>query len=175
MFKPEASLADILGRSPEASVETIADEDIETTLGTKEEKEFTERDQYLEKLWTKYQFVGEAPFKGSPVEKRLYNTCKKYNAFSLDTSKYNALDTGTDDENYFAKPRDFLKILGSSEAARRELHNQIAMMVTGRQRSGMDFDEATEIAHFACEFVYGCDMHEALDLKAAGALVERGL
>jgi hypothetical protein len=165
MYRFEAQPVEVLDPPAETGAEIDAEE--------AEEKEFTERDPFLQKLWSKYHFMGEAPFEGSPAEDRLYDLCKKYNVHSLDTTKYSIPKQQADGENYFARPKDIASILAPSEASRRELHNQIAMMATGRQRSGMAIERATEIAHFACELIYGCDIHEALELKAEGTLIER--
>lgn len=127
-------------------------------------EDVVERDPVLLSLWKKYKFIGEPPVKGSPVEERLYETCRKYLKHALGevsvapVKKYYEPETVGDSENYFAKKQDLVKT--SSDPSRRELHNQIALMVVGKQRSGMDSVSAEAIADFACELINGCKLSE---------------
>jgi hypothetical protein len=75
---------------------------------------------------------------------------------------------GGDTEDYFTQFRR--KEKDSSGAARRELHNQIALMVVGKQRSGMDTDAALRIAEFASEVAFNRSTTEALAAKERGDL-----
>lgn len=131
---------------------------------TNESDKVVERDPVLLSLWKKYGFMGEPPIKGSPVEERLYETCRKYLKHALGEistppiKKSYEKEIMGDSENYFAKKTDLIK--SSSDPSRRELHNQIALMVVGRQRSGMDSVSAEAIADFACELVNGCKLSE---------------
>ena len=112
----------------------------------------SERDPVLEKLWRKYRFANKPPIKESVAEQRLFSACKKY--ISLVDNMPTLISAGIqpDSENYFAnrKSVDFVK---QSDSARRELHNQIAIMVVGKPRSGMEESLALKIADFAREYV----------------------
>jgi hypothetical protein len=152
----------------------LTEEVVENEEGVIEEKELTERDPFLQKLWKKYRLAGEPPFQASPVENRLYETCKKYSAYDLGDAKEAVIAKKLGSENsedYFSAHRNIRQ--PSSDASRRELHNQIALMTLGVQRSGLDTARAEELAQFACELVYGCSLSEAAELKNEGLLVER--
>ena len=138
-------------------------------------EEKIERDPELVLLWKRYRFMGEAPVKGSPVEARLKDTCRKYMLWATKPEQFKKIEVeNSNPEEYFARKPDRLKITGESEAARRELHNQIALMVTGNQRSGMNVERAEEIADFASEYIYGCKVDEAIHRKLEGNLEEVG-
>jgi len=127
-----------------------------------ESDETPERDPLLVSLWKKYHFMGEPPVKGSPVEERLYNTCERYMRIVLNQDFVVPLKKDPSGyeggENYFVKKTEPT----SSDASRRELHNQIALMVAGTQRSGMAYARAEEIANFACELVNGYTLDKAM-------------
>ena len=95
----------------------------------------------LGKLWKKFAFKGNPPKPGSPVEKRLFDTCDKYTNFAINMGLAN---------------------VPSSDKVKRELHNQIALMVASKQRTIMLPHEAEEIADFACQFSRGFPLAEAL-------------
>ena len=139
--------------SPEQlTTEIVEDESLE------EAEEKIERDPHLASLWKKFHFMGDPPVKGSPVEARLIDTCARYVRYIAepDTMYANA-SKQVDSENYFAKNKPiFIK----SDSSRRTLHNQIALMVDGRQRSGMSDKRALEIADFACQLVLGQSLSE---------------
>ncbi len=117
-------------------------------------------DPILRGLWKKYHFVGNPPLSGSPVEERLNDTCKRYMKYVL--GKVESPQKRTDTEDYFAQFRQNIK-KPDSEATRRELHNQIALMVIGKQRSGLELAKAEEITEFASELTYGCNVEEAIE------------
>ena len=110
------------------------------------------RDPFLEELWSEYGFRGKAPFAGSVAEKRLKDVCNSYANF-IDHNK-NQLP-GEEKLIYGANK------IESSEADRRTLHNQIALMVMGEQRSSMGIVMAKKIAEFAYEYSRGYKTTEA--------------
>lgn len=118
------------------------------------------RRERLVRLWKKYHFLGEPPIKNSPVEKRLFDACHAYMQHVISPELYkdpmrvtNGSLVAENSEDYFAPMRYAKREQKSpSETDRRELHNQIALMVTGKQRSGMTI---------ASEYVYDCDTAEA--------------
>ncbi len=133
-------------------------------------EEKIERDPELVFLWKKYRLFGEPPVKGSPVEERLRDTCRRYMEYATNPEQFKKI-INTDSENYFSQGRPLMKT-GESNAARRELHNQIALMVVGNQRSGMHVERAEELADFASEYIYGCKVAEAIQRRLAGNLDE---
>jgi hypothetical protein len=111
------------------------------------------------RLWTKYRFPrGGAPFAGSPAENRLVDACKRYAQYILNPDSFGKQRTRNpitgqnvpvvSEEDYFASRR--VKD-SSSDSARRQLHNEIALMVVGKQRSGMESEMAEHIANFAVD------------------------
>ncbi len=118
-------------------------------LGTQIENE---PDPALKQLWRKYGFPNRPPFKGSIAEKRLKDACSGYSNLVRNSEIINPR-LREDSENYFSKSsnKDGSNTLGY-ETKRRELHNMIALMVVGEQRSGMNENLATKIANFAFEY-----------------------
>ncbi|MFA6270079.1 MAG: hypothetical protein WC657_02625 [Candidatus Paceibacterota bacterium] len=110
------------------------------------------RDPFLEELWSEYGFRGKPPFADSVAEKRLKESCNSYANF-VDRNK-NQLP-GEEKLIYGVNK------IGSSEVGRRALHNQIALMVMGEQRSGMDIGLAKKIGEFAYEYSRGYKTTEA--------------
>ena len=106
---------------------------------------------FLEQLWGEYSFSGNPPVVGSVTEKRLKEACNKYANF-MDHGK--KMLSGEEAAIYG------IKKISSSDVDRRELHNQIAIMVVGRQRSGMDEDLAKSIREFAYEYSRGYKIGE---------------
>lgn len=102
-------------------------------------------DPHLEQLWGEYDFPGNPPRKGTAAEKRLRNTCEQYVVY-------------LDSKNYTGRSLNLKKEFDST---RRRLHNEIAIMVVGKQRSGMDLSDAQHIANFAFEYIKGYRMDEA--------------
>jgi hypothetical protein len=110
------------------------------------------RDPFLEELWMEYGFKGHPPFVGSIAENRLKEACNKYANFIDRRSK----GLPGDEKLIYGIGK-----IGSSEADRRAIHNQIALMVTGAQRSGMEIGLAKKIAEFAYEYARGYKTTEA--------------
>ncbi len=102
-----------------------------------QEKEYDHR---LEMLWNEYGFPGQPPVMGSKAEKRLLDYCTSYSRFLT--------------SNHISKD------IKSSDTERRTLHNQIAIMVVGKQRSGMESSLAEHIADFAFEYAKGFKLSE---------------
>lgn len=115
-------------------------------IETKEEESLF--DPRLEDLWEEYKFPGNPPKKDSDAEKRLLETCKLYSQFLIDENK-----------GYSLTQR------GSSEAERRKLHNQVAIMVVGKKRSGMELSEATHIGSFAFEYARGVNFEDYMKYR----------
>jgi len=115
-----------------------------------------EVDPILNKLWRKYKFTTKPPIKGGVAEQRLLSACRSYTSLVDNLPQMINARSQQDSENYFAKNRsvDFVR---ESESDRRELHNQIAIMIVGKQRSGMEESLALHLADFAREYVYEND------------------
>lgn len=121
----------------------------------KSESREREPDPLLLELWERYEFPGKPPFKNSAVEKRLQDACREYRNEVDTLSSPNTYRAG-DSENYV--PESQRRIIGRasvSESRRRDLHNQIALLVVSKQRSGMDRTMAEHIASFALEYADG--------------------
>ena len=99
-----------------------------------------EVDGFLGELWDGYDFPGKPPFKDSVAEKRLQDTCRQYTRF-------------LDETTHVTNPKLY-------DTERRKLHNQIALMLVGKQRSGMDPELAEHIAGFAFEYTKGYKMKD---------------
>ena len=119
------------------------------SISNKSKKTEKEPDPLLERLWEKYEFPYTPPFKDSVAESRLKQACQDYaNIVNVLSSVY--LQQG-DSENYVPPSKTIQKV-SASDSKRREIHNQIALMVMGKQRSGMSNTLATHIADFALEY-----------------------
>jgi hypothetical protein len=96
----------------------------------------------IARYWRKFSFPGTPPREGTPVEKRLLDISRKYfeQALSCERKKNS---------------------IGSS-AERRELHNQLSLMIIGKQRSDIDLALAEKIADFASYLVNGQSMNVAI-------------
>ena len=141
------------------------------------EEERKERDSRLVKLWKQYGFMGQPPFKDSPAEKRLIDLCERYVNLVLarETSNApakNSLKSGNQTENYedsddYFKHNKPEKNRASDsdyyDSEQRNLHNQLTLMVVGRQRSDISGETAEKIADFASVFVRGHLLAEAFD------------
>lgn len=149
-------------KSPELAepIDSSSPETEETSVS--ESKELHEGGN-IQKLWKKYHWMGEPPIAGTPVESRLRNICYRFLQYRL--GKFKSADIlnikQPDPENYFAQFRKPTK--NHSEVSQRELHNQIALMVTGKQRSGMEHEEAEKVTQFASEVAYNCSLEDALE------------
>ena len=91
-------------------------------------------------LWTKLGLPGKPPAQGSVAEGRLRETCERYTQYVINP--------------------EMMKHAGSDQR-RRNLHNEIAIMLVGRPRSGMDGVEADKIANFAVQLSTGYSLKEA--------------
>ena len=98
----------------------------------------------IEKLWKSYHFYGSAPVEGSGSYNRLHNLCESYIKYLFNDKLINT--TG-------------------SEPMRRELHNQIALMVLGKLRTNMDPKKAEDVADFACMFATGLHIKDVEAVK----------
>lgn len=128
-------------------------EGLNNNLNTQEKK----YEPFLEELWEEYGFKGKPPYLGSLAEKRLKDVCDQY-ANSVDAQHgKKPLDN---DFKLYRKNKS-----SASDSARRVLHNQIAIMVVGNQRSGMEADLAQAIGEFAYEFSRGYKIGEAEKFK----------
>lgn len=107
-----------------------------------DEEEF---DPFLGILWKEYDFVGNPPKKGSAAETRLRKTCEEYVTY-LDSKHLSGKNMAT---------------INVSEGRRRQLHNEIALMVVSKLRSGMTNSLAEKIADFAFEYIKGYKISEA--------------
>lgn len=97
-----------------------------------------EYDEILEHLWQQYGFSGNPPRLNTEAEKRLKEKCEQYSRFIIDANHQHK----SSKEIY-------------SESNRRKLHNEIAVMTVGKQRSGMGLEEAKQIANFALTYTHG--------------------
>ncbi|MBI2474216.1 MAG: hypothetical protein HYV68_00790 [Candidatus Taylorbacteria bacterium] len=95
-------------------------------------------DPLLAKLWRENNFFGESPVKNSPVEKRLRNLCEQYAATVSRTFGFTP----------------------ERERNRRDLHNQLSLMLTGKQRDTLDCVEAEKIGNFAFILYKGHSMDD---------------
>ncbi len=105
-------------------------------------------DPFLEDLWNKYNFSGHPPKKGSQAESRFFDKCALYATY---------LDHPIHYPDEHAKK--------DSDSMRRQLHNEIAIMIMGQKRSGMKSSQAEHIANFAYEYARGITPDEAEKFK----------
>lgn len=157
----------------------------ETPVDTTEEIEQV-RDPRLVKLWKKYGFMGQPPFKDSPAEQRLLDLCEQYSnlVLSRETTrptykkvenpttpeeKYRAGMASDESDSYFKSlsQKNPIKDFEVYDSKQRELHNQIALMVTGKQRSDIEEKIGEMIADFAFVFAKGHSRDEAFDKISA--------
>jgi len=106
----------------------------EDEVNNKEEQIESERISFL---WAQYGFPGNPPRIGTGAYDRLKDYCRSYTNFLVDEimSKGNTPSI--------------------SEPRKRELHNNIALMTTGRERSSMSNEEGVKIVNFASELIFG--------------------
>lgn len=95
----------------------------------------------LVSLWREFGFIGKPPKDGSPVLERLKEACESYVKF-------------VESESVHRVP--------GSEAKRRNLHNEIALMVIGKERSRVDLKTAEKITEFVCRFTRGVGCSQIL-------------
>jgi|WetSurMetagenome_2_1015567.scaffolds.fasta_scaffold459064_2 hypothetical protein len=126
------------------SIESYTEEDI-NSVETGESSEQNEVDprksESIKNYWKQYGFPGNPPKAGSIAEKRLIDACAEYAEYFVSMSMSSFGDSKA--------------IAHGSDAKRRELHNNIAIMITGNQRSGMDNVLAKKLADFAAHLTYG--------------------
>lgn len=119
------------------------------------------RDPFLEELWMEYGFHGKPPFVGSIAEKRLKETCDKY----ADCVDHNLNKIPGDEAAAYGG----VKKISTSESYRRELHDQIAVMIVGRKRTGMEESLANRITDFSYEYSRGYKIKEEKIYKEKAA------
>ena|SRR3989344_4606311 len=113
-------------------------------------KQEKETDQFLQVLWGDYEFSGRPPYVGSLAETRLKSICGKYAVLM-------------DDEHH--SPEQTVSTIKISDNERRKLHNELALILVGRQRSGMTPGEAEHIAQFAYEYSRGYKLSDKEKFK----------
>lgn len=109
------------------------------SVPSEEKEEMEEFDPRLEELWEKYKLSGQPPRMGSKAETRLKEKCSEYAGFSIG------------DKTVFSTADSAYKY----DIRKRQLHNEIAIMVVGQQRSGMKASLAQNIANFVIEYITG--------------------
>jgi hypothetical protein len=100
----------------------------------------------LDRLWRRYRLKGEKPRPGSIAEQRLIAACQDYVDIVLNAGKHS-----------------------TSDERRRQLHNQIAVMVVGEARTSLSPENASAIADFAAELTYGRPLDEISMPQEEGA------
>lgn len=95
------------------------------------------------KYWKNLDFPATPPKPGTPVEQRMLDIAREYYDIALMCAK-NGNPPG-------------------SSAKRRELHNQLALMIYGQQRSDLDTRTAEKIADFASYVTNGSDLNTAIN------------
>ncbi|KKR32325.1 MAG: hypothetical protein UT65_C0003G0011 [Parcubacteria group bacterium GW2011_GWF2_39_8b] len=108
-------------------------------IPTQNNEDIEEFNPYLEKLWGDYGFEGNPPKADSLAESRLKDTCERYTKYAM------GLDVR------FTTQKEAIR----HHQRQRQLHNEIAVMVVGQQRSGMEEELAQKISSFATEYVQG--------------------
>jgi hypothetical protein len=115
------------------------------SLGTTFEAELSEEKEKqsdIVRYWKKFNFPGTPPNPGTPAEKRLFNVAQNYFDIALMCERN-------------GNPK-------GSSAERRELHNQLALMIFGIQRTDMDIKTAEKIADFTAYITNGSDLNNAI-------------
>lgn len=106
------------------------------------ERDARERDSSdLSQYWKRLNFRGEAPKPASPLEDRLRNKCREYISMVLDPQLRGAI----------------------GENRRRDLHNEIAIMVLGKSRDDLPYEVGEKVSEFASLVATGMTMGKALD------------
>ena len=90
--------------------------------------------------WRRFDFPFNPPKPGTPAEIRLKSVCNSY-AQSVVNPK-------------------LINVPGSDEQ-RRALHNQLAVLVLGKEREELPFDRAYELTDFACLVALGVNHIQA--------------
>jgi len=90
-------------------------------------------------LWKKYRFPGEPPPPGSVGEQRMRKYAEQYISATIGITTTSRVSA---------------EVRAASDSTRRNLHNQLAIMIYGEMRSGMPQRLATKICDFAAELVH---------------------
>lgn len=107
-------------------------------------KDTLEKEQKrIDGLWKRFHLNGQPPKAGTPVMDRLTDNCRSYLDFITNSKVSN---------------------MTSSDSIRRDIHNQIAIMVDGKKREDMSFDRAEEIAEFASFLVHKVSIGDLEDM-----------
>ncbi len=93
--------------------------------------------------WHKFGFPGNPPRPGSPVFERLIKYCQDY-------------------EHYVSDPR--LQGATGWEGGRRQIHEQLANMIFGRNLGSLTPDMRENTTEFACLVSTGLDSHQLGEL-----------
>lgn len=114
------------------------------SLGNKAEEKLRNNkiDSYLVGLWKEYKFLGEPPRLGSIAEKRLKSACDAYTSFLLG---------------------DY--IVPESDKRRRELHDEIARMTTGKSYNELDYRTIEQLQDFVCLYSRGAKLSEVAEYR----------
>lgn len=88
--------------------------------------------------WRRFGFPGKPPKPGSVAEKRLLEKCQAYTDLVLSGGS------------------------SSVDVGRRQLHNEIAVMIFGRPRTDMSYDLAEKISEFASLATTGQTLEQAM-------------
>lgn len=95
------------------------------------------------KYWHEFGFPGEPPRSGTSVMKRLLENCQHY-------------------EDYVSNPR--LQGATSWEGGRRQIHEQLANMIFGRDLKSVGDAGREQITEFACLVATGLDSRQLGEL-----------
>jgi hypothetical protein len=124
-------------------------EDVDNDIEEEIKSDVTpEESQKIANRWNRFRFQGKPPKPGSIAESRLVKACHDYASYLLEIGR------GCGGSLALAK---------GSDAKRRELHNNLAIMITGQQRSGMDETLAKEIATFAAYTTYDATIEDVIE------------
>jgi len=110
--------------------------------------EKTEKESPIGALWRKYNFKGNPPRPGTPVEGRLNKACYEYISYIQSRAQANISEETPNN------------ITRGSDTHQRDLHDQIAQMVFGLNRSQLPNNTAEKISDFACELIQGMTLKE---------------
>lgn len=101
---------------------------------------------HIKRWWHEFGFPGQPPQTGNIAENRLVGKCEQYAGF-------------------ISNPR--LKGATGSDGARRAAHNELSVMVFGKQLDVLDWETRDRLAEFACQIATG------LSSEALGSLAEQ--
>ncbi|MCX6703182.1 MAG: hypothetical protein NTV02_00625 [Candidatus Zambryskibacteria bacterium] len=106
----------------------------------------------LENLWEEYGFPGKPPRKGTEAENRLLEKCRMHSSILVAGHARSVQHKNLTERTI-------------SDSDQRKLHNEIAVMVMGKKRSGMDESTARAIANFAFEYARGLTFKDFIEFK----------